>query len=171
MIILPVERFNTKHLGSSGTGRTICLRRFIASLNKTSCYHDCRVQSPLQPSSFSCLHFSFFSLLSPYSHHTSCGHAVLFCTLSISEVSVQLHVCFTTIGSPADITASAIWSYARGGVAFLSAAVYCFSVSTTRLWLVFAGALWSLWRFLFFFPGKQNTDREKKSLTLTFSEG
>lgn len=80
MIILPVKRFNTKHLGSSGTGRTICLRRFIASLNKTSRYHDCGVQTPLQPSSFSCLHLQFFFLLSPYSHHTSCGHAVLFCT-------------------------------------------------------------------------------------------
>lgn len=86
MIILPVKWSNAKHLGSTGTGRTICLRRFIASLNKTSRYHDCGVRTPLQPSSFSCLHFQFFFffffffLLSPYSHHTSCGHAVLFRT-------------------------------------------------------------------------------------------
>lgn len=176
MIILPVKRFNTKHLGSSGTGRTICLCRFIASLNKTSRYHDCGVQTPLQPSSFLCLHFHFFS---SFSFFSSSPPTVTTLPVDTQYSSVLVYQRGFSAAACVFHNNRLSGRYHRLGYLIIrwgwSGAAICSRLLFLRFnYTTLIGFCWCTVvpvEVCFFFPGKQNTDREKKSLTLTFSEG
>lgn len=170
MIIFPVKQFTTKHLGSSGTGRTICLCRFIASLNKTSRYHACGVRTPpSSPPPFHVFTSSFFFSSPPTV--TTLPVDVQYSSVLVYQRGFSATACVFHNNRLSS-------RYRRLGYLIIrwgwSGAPICSRLLFLRFnYLTLIGFCWYTVVPVegFFPPGKQNTDREKKSLTLTFSEG
>lgn len=161
------ERIPHPTFSSFEDRRTVCLHRFIASLNKTSSCHDCRVQTLQPPPHFFTSPLPVFLLPWVTTLPVSRQPSRLFCTpLSLGFRAASCVLYNNLLAHRYRCQAYLItrwrWSFALNCCRLLC---FRFSYATP---IGTAGALGS--QRVFIFPGKQSTDGGG-ALTLTFSQG